>query len=405
MIICYKCKKEYSEDTAVCDSCGAKLEKFITCRGCGRVFWFGKERCSECYAPLSPFCYAGHESDGVAVYADGSKKIIPYGKEEILPEEFLGDKELVSLMLPNSVKAIGENAFCNCSSLEEVYICDGATLIDAFAFCGCASLERLRLPETLKEIGDNAFCACKKLTEAVLPNGVEKIGCWAFSECEALEKIGLPESLTVIDRAVFEYCTSLREIDIPANVERIEFYAFMGCSSLEDINIGRSVNYICDGAFSHCGAIERISADVGNTSYYSEYDCLIESKSDTLVLGCKNSDVGMLMGVTAIGAHAFSGCKGLLRMDIPDTVTRIGDGAFSNCKGLTEVNIPDSVTVIEDGAFYGCRSLESLTVPESVTRIGVLAFDECEKLTVNYKGTPEKWKEICRSYFTRVEYK
>ena len=108
-------------------------------------------------------------------------------------------------------------------------------------------------------------------------------------------------------------------------------------------------------------------------------------------------------GVTAIGHHAFNGCRGLVRVVIPDGVTNIGANAFSGCERLTDVVMPNSVTTvgaaafeeccnltkviiskgvktISERAFLGCKSLTNVIIPDGVTTIGDRAFDGCEKL-------------------------
>ena len=59
------------------------------------------------------------------------------------------------------------------------------------------------------------------------------------------------------------------------------------------------------------------------------------------------------------------------------SVTSIGEGAFSGCRSLTSISIPNSVTSIGNQAFYGCRSLTSISIPNSVTSIGDGAFKRC----------------------------
>ena len=86
--------------------------------------------------------------------------------------------------------------------------------------------------------------------------------------------------------------------------------------------------------------------------------------------------------VTYIGSYAFNGCSGLTSITIPNSVTTIGSYAFGGCSGLTSVTIPNSVTSIGDYAFSGCSGLTgSLTIPNSVTSIGSFAFNVCSGLT------------------------
>ena len=85
--------------------------------------------------------------------------------------------------------------------------------------------------------------------------------------------------------------------------------------------------------------------------------------------------------VTSIGDFAFSYCRGLTSVTIPDGVTSIGNGAFAECLGLTSVHIPDGVTSIGFGAFLACSGLTSVDIPDGVTSIGDYAFSECSGLT------------------------
>lgn len=56
------------------------------------------------------------------------------------------------------------------------------------------------------------------------------------------------------------------------------------------------------------------------------------------------------------------------------TVTAINRNAFSNCRELTSVTIPNSVTSIPDYAFWDCDALTSVTIGDSVTFISHGAF-------------------------------
>jgi len=85
--------------------------------------------------------------------------------------------------------------------------------------------------------------------------------------------------------------------------------------------------------------------------------------------------------VTIIGYAAFSGCKNLTSVKIPNTVTSIEASAFYQCTALPSIDIPNTVTSIEASAFYQCTALASIDIPNSVTSIGKNAFNGCTGLT------------------------
>lgn len=78
--------------------------------------------------------------------------------------------------------------------------------------------------------------------------------------------------------------------------------------------------------------------------------------------------------VTSIGWSAFSGCKSISSITIPDSVTEISYGAFGNCTNLANIYIPDSVTSIWNFAFANCTNLETINIPDSVLNFGAKVF-------------------------------
>ena len=177
--------------------------------------------------------------------------------------------------------------------------------------------------------------------------------------------------VTSIGERAFSWCTGLTSVTIPDSVTSIGKYAFYSCTGLTSITVAK-----------------------GNTKYHSAGNCLIETKSKTLIAGCKNSIIPTDGSVTSIGWNAFDGCTGLTSITIPDSVTSIGDDAFSGCIGLTSVTIGNSVTSIGWGAFKGCAGLTSVTIPDSVTSIGKDAFYGCSNLQDIYITDIGAWCNI-----------
>lgn len=86
--------------------------------------------------------------------------------------------------------------------------------------------------------------------------------------------------------------------------------------------------------------------------------------------------------VTTIGDKAFSGCCGLTKMTLPQSLKSIGFQAFMHCCSLTEVTLPEGLVTIGGEAFVGCWKLESITIPASVTEIVSYPFAACDALSV-----------------------
>lgn len=216
------------------------------------------------------------------------------------------------------------------------------------------------IPEGTEEIPMNAFCGCKKLTSVSIPSSVKKIGMFAFSGCHSLSSIKIPDSVTKLEMQIFRDCRSLKNIDIPESVTSIDSGVFVGCNSLTNIVIPKSVTEIDgNGQFARCTALESIVVEDGNLVYDSRNGCnaIIETDTNTLVCGCKNTI-------------------------IPNTVSTIGYGAFFCIIGMTNMVIPNSVTRISQFAFYDCVDLTTIVIPQSVTEIGDFAFSNCGVLSV-----------------------
>ena len=211
----------------------------------------------------------------------------------------------------------------------------------------------------------------EKNGEAVVSGVKDKDNLGAVTIPEKVKIADKVYSVTYIRSGAFHGCTSLTSINIPNSVTDIGSYAFYGCTGLTSINIPDAVTTIGICAFEGCKGLTSIN--IGNS---------VTSIGMGAFSGCSGlTSINIPNSVTSIGSAAFAGCSGLTSINIPNSVTSIEGSAFYGCTGLTSINIPNSVTTIERSAFEGCTGLTSITIGNSVTSIGERAFNGCTGLT------------------------
>ena len=143
----------------------------------------------------------------------------------------------------------------------------------------------------------------------------------------------------------YSHQESIASVTICDGITNIGKYAFYNCTNLTSVTIGNGVTSIGILAFKGCNSLTSIVVDEENSVYDSREGCnaIIETATNTLVVGCKNSTIPN--SVTSIGNYAFYGCSVLTSITIPNSVTSIGEDAFWNCYDLTDIYFASNPTI------------------------------------------------------------
>lgn len=147
-----------------------------------------------------------------------------------------------TVIVPEGVVTICEEAFMDCTHLVSVKIPSSLVEIGTSAFDGCTSLIGLSSDTgiySLTSIGEKAFLCCSNLRYATIPEGVTTIGTEAFCCCTLLDHLTLPNSVVSIGARAFRG-TALRTMTLPASV------AYVYSGAIPELNTLTVLNPSCE---------------------------------------------------------------------------------------------------------------------------------------------------------------
>ena len=242
-------------------------------------------------------------------------------------------RTLKKLNIPQNIKEFFLDNVINCGDLYEITVDEGNKIYIAkdgvlynydmteILFCPNGKTGKIIIPNSVKRIGDYCFANCQNLDMIIIPTSVVEIGDYAFQSCSRLREVRIPDGVANIGDNTFKYCTHLEKVTLPDSVNCIGEYAFSRCNNLTELIIPASVKRIGDGAFYGCDKLaDRAGYVIIRQVLYSY--CGTER------------DIVIPEGVVRISTEAFF-FRSLRTVTIPSSVTEIGNLAFMSWPDLS----------------------------------------------------------------------
>lgn len=228
------------------------------------------------------------------------------------------------------------------------------------------------------QIGDRAFKNNKKITKVTLGANIMSVGKEAFYGCTALQEIVIPEGVTYMGDSTFQNCSSLRSIKLPSTLSSVPSYAFAYCRNIETIefsvdkvvpddkNTWVGATTVGESAFTDCRSVKELLLP----------ETLTGIETGAFRQMAELVKVTISDNITYINSDAFTSDAKLTDVVIGENsrLDFIGQNAFMGCSGLENIYLPETLEEISSMAFYNCSSLDNIKIPDSVTEVGQMAF-------------------------------
>lgn len=302
------------------------------------------------------------EIDGHTLYSIGA-------------DAFAGSNTLISAVLPEGVREIGENAFRNCANLKYIELPSSLETINYGAFAACDITGIIKLGKNFSSVLNSyvnedgeAFTApfdnnphltgfeideknsdfltvdgvvfSKDGTRLVhypqyrpgssysIPDGVDVIEAYSFSGTANLEQVVMPVSVRTIGRNAFENSKRMKNVTLSNNLKLIEEGAFRGCLSLEALSLPKSVSRINGHVFEGCYNL--------NTVVVFNPNCDIDGEMlyDTVGVDKYHNDSVMIYGYDGSSAQKFAD-EAKINYLKPQFVS-LGDGGYISYMAVTD---------------------------------------------------------------------
>lgn len=254
-----------------------------------------------------------------------------------------------TVVLPNSVKKIGNEAFNCCNKITSIILNDSVIIENKFCFYSCEQLSSIQVsPLNPYYSSEDGVLYNKNKTEIIsyphnslkvihLSDQLKEIKPTYLRYWNHFELL-IPNGIEIIRDKAFQQTTVRVKIAYPNSIREIGFSAFI-YSNIDTLKLN-SIREIKPCAFQN------------NTNLKS-----VEITSDSLNI---------------INIRLFEGCSCLNNVTLPKSINKIGFEAFKDCKSLKTFTIASPIPVLlteEAKVFAGVRlSHCTLRVPKGTRK-------------------------------------
>ncbi len=284
---------------------------------------------------------------------------------------FIGSK-FERVVLPESIYALGQDAFSQSANLREVVFNGHEQYIGAEAFFEAGNLSEVSIPPSVEYIGGQAFAKTGNLRLDLSHVTTLYSGCFSGS---AISAVTLSPQLTGLAESLFDGCTKLTSISLPPLIKVVPKYCFSNCSALTDVKLNAGLENIAERAFLNCPFAE---ITLPESVKVIERDAFA---------GCANlASVNCPPALEQLGRDPFKGTKVVKSFEVENGISYFGTAAYLAQDFMpSHVTFRGGTTLLADGIFdtpvmNGNRSewayniVESVELPSSIRHIGAKAF-------------------------------
>ena len=232
-------------------------------------------------------------------------------------------------------------AFSRYSKVNNYRIKDGTEIICNYAFRFCDNLEKIDFPNSLKAIGYNAFFSCRNLKNLELNSGIEYVGDFVSNSLEVI----IPESVKFIDTNALRL-SNADNLILPKSLIYLGTNPFYG-STIKKIT-NQSPLYETDGSALYTKGKTKLIYFFSNAKKYRFPVSVTEMDVGALdKTNIKFKKIPICLRYKLVRTR-IEKTKSKKTYTVPDGVIYIPKWSFEGFPSLKSVKMPSSIEYIDD---------------------------------------------------------